>query len=139
MPRIAYLVELDANNITYLAWAAGLATGAGNEAAANALNDIVNRIEAYEIPDDVTKETLEFLTTEDEDDSGVPYGEEANLGDTEDIVLELGIAGEESEALGPAEEGEREPDPNFPGPGLYIPPPPINNPADFGAGPPPRL
>lgn len=123
MPRLAYLVELDANNITYLAWAAGMATGAGNAQAAEALNDIVNRIEAYEIPDEDTSEEVVEPEPEEawEDEGGAviefPPGDNTN----DDLNDE-----------------PREVDPNFPGPGVFTPPPPINNPTDFGAGPPPR-
>lgn len=119
MPRLAYLVELDANNITYLAWAAGLAQGAGNEPAAAALQDIIDRVEAFEIPDEEL----------------IPPGIEAAdyFAEQDEEVPELELVEDE-----PEDAVERDIDPNFPGPGAWGPPPaPMNNPADFGAGPPP--
>lgn len=120
MPRLAYLVELDANNITYLAWAAGMATGAGNAQAAEALNDIVNRIEAYEIPDEEVAQDYEY-----------DAGDEVSVLDEEPEAEVIELPVDETPE-------ERDVDPNFPGPGVFTPPPPINNPTDFGAGPPPR-
>jgi hypothetical protein len=48
MPDIIYVVELDQDDVTWLAWAAGLAQGSGNEGAATSFGGILRRMQAYD-------------------------------------------------------------------------------------------
>lgn len=111
MPKLSYFAELSAEGITYLAWAAGLAQGAGNIPAAQSLQNILASIQAVELPD--------------EDDEP----EEGQWEDDGGAVLPL-FPEEET----PEGDAERTPDPAFVPP---APTPPLNNQGDFGAGPPP--
>jgi hypothetical protein len=99
---MTYIAEIDANAITYLAWAAGFAAGNGNTDAADALQNVLASIQLVELPDDEAGE--------------VAFDVEA-----EDNVAQM--------------DEYRAPDPMFTPP--PPPPGPINNPDDFGAGPPP--
>lgn len=118
MPRLTYVAEVGTEGITYLAWAAGFAQGAGNSEAADALQNILASIQLVELPDDTPQEQQLW---EDEDGRWEDEGGQ---------VIDFPAPTPE-----PEPEGERVPDPNF------MPPPPmpgpINNQADFGAGPPP--
>ena len=108
MPRLTYITEVDPASITYLAWAAGLAQGAGNAAAAQALEGMLSRLQMVEMPDD-------------EDGYG-----ELVIADTPPLELVPELDDEAEEV--------RTPDPAFMPP---APAPPMNRQEDFGAGPPP--
>lgn len=109
MARFTYLAEVDAEAITYLAWASGLAQGAGNDRAAAALQRILESIQPVELDDEPEQEEVEGW----EDDGGA--------------VLPL---------FPEQEDADRTPDPAFVPPPTA---PPINRQEDFGAGPPPNF
>lgn len=114
MPRLTYIAELTANSITHLAWAAGFAAGAGNQEAAEGLQDVLASIQLVELPDM----------------GDLPADEQPLYDEAEDALAER-----EAEDNVVEMEGYRAPDPMFTPP--PPPPGPINDPKDFGAGPPP--
>ena len=110
--KTVLFAELQESDITWLAWAAGLAQGSGIVPAAEALNGILMRIQRMEVPE-VTEVDPEF-------NPGMV------MGDGDEVPREA----TEAELA----ELERVPDPQF------MPPPPMpptTPQTDFGAGPPP--
>ncbi len=113
MARFTYLAEVDAEGITFLAWASGLAQGSGNTRAAEALQRILGSIQPVELDDETE---AAFDEQQDEGELIQLFEDETTLDEDEDA--------------------DRTPDPTFMPP---APTPPMNRQEDFGAGPPPNF
>lgn len=108
MGKIIYLVELTQQEAKALPFAAGAVAGLGMVPTSELLTNIYEKIQVLEVPDDFG-----------------PDGQDERP-DLRVVENEMQVEPEE----------ERDVDPNFAA-GAATPPPPINRPEDFGAGPPP--
>lgn len=97
-----FIVDLSNDDIVWLAWAAGLAQGTGNDGAQKSLGGILSRIQ-------IVPEQAEETNYND------PTGSYYHYDEPDNVVEIRPVTDEPSQS------------------------PPVNDPKDFGAGPPPML